>query len=610
MFMELVFEKATELQIAVTKSRMLDRTPFLREVDKEEVEKKENGGEDHCKYTRKANVLLDQIRYMQGSWEDEFEVTERYLDDNAMGYCPNQTRYGVIEMELNRAQRNLQNYIHNEPFVPLYHRRHLQRQERQQQQRPQYISTFSDNGSYNDQRKRDLIHSLDEDDTDPSDVPDPTSSGETTTTTSSTESVTTTDQSSLSLTSSIATTITPTITTTATTDPSSSQSLVTTVDSTGTTIDPTTAVSTAIESTATTIAVTATTTAATTAIDTTTIEPTTAITATDSATVSTITATPSASIQTSPSPQQTSSSPQQTSSPPPQTSSSPQQTSNPGKTTTKQPPTTSFASGDGQTKVPATTTSPSADGSISKPPGSESSSSSNKTAITIGVVIGAVVVAAGIGVWVFRKAKLSPSREFKSKMRNSDLGSSGVLPGSVDARDPDNYEGIFRPPNHDTERPMTATSMGTTGLAGAAIGASGLTAARPSTSVSGSSPDAQNADYYYQNYPQGQYDQQPGYDQYQQDQYDQYPQSYDQQQQHGYDQYQQGYDQYQQPLPPQQHTVPDYAQYRYAQGGPATVGGANGSSGVYESGAHDGVLGGDNNNLSNDYARFLRELRE
>ncbi|KAF9206418.1 hypothetical protein BGZ49_002509 [Haplosporangium sp. Z 27] len=391
----------------------------------------------------------------------------------------------------------------------------------------------------------------------------------------------------------------------ATTDPSSSQSL-TTVDSTGTTVDPTTAVSTTIESTATTIAVTATTTAATTAIDTTTIEPTTAITATDTATVSTITVTPSASIQTSPSPQQT--------------SSSPQQTSNPGKTTTKQPPTTSFASGgDGHTKVPVTTTSPSADGSISKPPGSESSSSSNKTAITIGVVIGAVVVAAGIGVWVFRKAKLSPSREFKSKMRNSDLGSSGVLPGSVDTRgDPDNYEDIFRPPNHDTERPMTATSMGTTGLAGVAIGASGLAAARPSTSVSGSSPDTQNADYYYQNYPQGQYDQQqPGYDQYQQGQYDQYPQSYDQQQQHGYDQqqhgydqYQQGYDQYQQPLPPQQHTVPDYAQYRYAQGGPATVGGANGSSGVYESGAHDGVLGGNNNNLSNDYARFLRELRE
>jgi hypothetical protein len=36
-------------------------------------------------------------------------------------------------------------------------------------------------------------------------------------------------------------------------------------------------------------------------------------------------------------------------------------------------------------------------------------SSSNKAGITIGVVVGAVVVAGGIGVWVFRKWKLSVS---------------------------------------------------------------------------------------------------------------------------------------------------------------------------------------------------------
>jgi hypothetical protein len=36
-------------------------------------------------------------------------------------------------------------------------------------------------------------------------------------------------------------------------------------------------------------------------------------------------------------------------------------------------------------------------------------SSSNKAGITIGVVVGAVVIAGGISVWVFRKWKLSVS---------------------------------------------------------------------------------------------------------------------------------------------------------------------------------------------------------
>ncbi|KAF9143594.1 hypothetical protein BGX30_015254 [Mortierella sp. GBA39] len=39
---------------------------------------------------------------------------------------------------------------------------------------------------------------------------------------------------------------------------------------------------------------------------------------------------------------------------------------------------------------------------------------------TAGIVVGAVVVAAAIGIWVFRKWKLSPSRDFQSKIRGDD----------------------------------------------------------------------------------------------------------------------------------------------------------------------------------------------
>ncbi|KAG0203374.1 hypothetical protein BGX28_004297 [Mortierella sp. GBA30] len=36
---------------------------------------------------------------------------------------------------------------------------------------------------------------------------------------------------------------------------------------------------------------------------------------------------------------------------------------------------------------------------------------------TAGIVVGAIVVAAAIGIWIFRKWKLSPSRDFQSKIR-------------------------------------------------------------------------------------------------------------------------------------------------------------------------------------------------
>ncbi|GJJ76952.1 hypothetical protein EMPS_09311 [Entomortierella parvispora] len=240
-------------------------------------------------------------------------------------------------------------------------------------------------------------------------------------------------------------------------------------------------------------------------------------------------------------------------------------------------------------------------------------SSSNKTAITIGVVIGAIVVCAGIGVWVFRKWKLSPSRQFKSKIRNSsNNGSVGGLGSGRSLEDDDveyaNYTDIFRPTAHDSALPVTASSMTTASASAAAVGsgqganlARGGSGSGPSSTVSGSSPPMQHA-----------------------------------QQQVYYD------DPYGQQVPTQasQHqphmslsstgTVPDYSQYRYpGTQQPLMMSGGHG----YDSGVTGSILGGGGGGpaaftslngsqghqahtsyASSDYPvandHFLRELRE
>ncbi|KAG0019201.1 hypothetical protein BGZ81_009880 [Podila clonocystis] len=50
----------------------------------------------------------------------------------------------------------------------------------------------------------------------------------------------------------------------------------------------------------------------------------------------------------------------------------------------------------------------------------EDSGGASQNLLTAGIVVGSVVVAAAIGIWVFRKWKLSPSRDFQSKIRGDD----------------------------------------------------------------------------------------------------------------------------------------------------------------------------------------------
>ncbi|KAF9297951.1 hypothetical protein BGZ74_009595 [Mortierella antarctica] len=103
-------------------------------------------------------------------------------------------------------------------------------------------------------------------------------------------------------------------------------------------------------------------------------------------------------------------------------------------------------------------------------PESKDESGGNKTSITIGVVIAAILIAAGIGVWVFRKWKLSPSRQFKSKIRSGSV-SGGAAATAVVSRHDDNpseynsYDNIFRPHPHESTVPMTMPgAAATTGV--------------------------------------------------------------------------------------------------------------------------------------------------
>ncbi|KAF9937247.1 hypothetical protein BGZ65_001653 [Modicella reniformis] len=151
--------------------------------------------------------------------------------------------------------------------------------------------------------------------------------------------------------------------------------------------------------------------------------------------------------------------------------------------------------------------------------------------------------------------KLSPSRQFKSKMHNT--GSGGD--------DDDNFTDIFRPIPHESAIPMTAPSM-------------------PVPSSTGSSPHVQHQ-HFTQPYDAQHYDQQP-YDQHQQhQQYD--LQTYES-------------EQYNQRT--SVTTVPDYSQYRSAGHEAGMPEPANG----HNVGSH--LSFGSQDFVQNDY--FLRELRE
>ncbi|KAF9115616.1 Methyltransferase-like protein 7B [Mortierella sp. AM989] len=80
--------------------------------------------------------------------------------------------------------------------------------------------------------------------------------------------------------------------------------------------------------------------------------------------------------------------------------------------TTAKPRTSSIAS----TTLPTSATTSATPTNTPAP----EKSGDNTGLATAGIVVGSVIVAAAIGIWVFRKWKLSPSRDFQSKIRGDD----------------------------------------------------------------------------------------------------------------------------------------------------------------------------------------------
>ncbi|KAG0054562.1 hypothetical protein BGZ83_010967 [Gryganskiella cystojenkinii] len=93
--------------------------------------------------------------------------------------------------------------------------------------------------------------------------------------------------------------------------------------------------------------------------------------------------------------------------------------------------------------------------------------SGNKMAVTIGAVIVALVCVVVIGIWIFRKWKLSPSRQFKSKIASGGIaggaydaesnGASGSAYRSHDDREEyTSHDDLFHPAAHESALAMAA----------------------------------------------------------------------------------------------------------------------------------------------------------
>ncbi|KAF9907567.1 hypothetical protein EC991_010779 [Linnemannia zychae] len=128
----------------------------------------------------------------------------------------------------------------------------------------------------------------------------------------------------------------------------------------------------------------------------------------------------------------------------------------------------------------------------------------NQMALTIGVIIAAIVIASVIGIWIFRKWKLSPSRQFKSKIAGGS-GGAGVVygtngsSGQSDHSEYNSYDEIFRPEAYENgQPPMTSVMTSSPGVAAMAM----PTPAYPPAVVVGH--DTEEYNYGYASYEQQQ----------------------------------------------------------------------------------------------------------
>ncbi|KAG0291653.1 hypothetical protein BGZ98_002950, partial [Dissophora globulifera] len=277
------------------------------------------------------------------------------------------------------------------------------------------------------------------------------------------------------------------------------------------------------------------------------------------------------------------------------------------------------------------------------PTASSEVSRGSSTGTTIGIVVAAILIAGAIGVWIFRKWKLAPSRQFKSKIAgHSDHesgstagltcasagvggaaagGAAAIYGGSIhdDCSDyQSSYDNIYHQHSntnllsHDPTKQPQMESI---------IMMDGSASILAATAMSSPAATYQQQQHYPHPYDIPQHPQDYGYEH-------EYQARYEDQQQYGYHHLQQQgqmhhqYPQHQQHLSMSRHTsgsVTNYGQYRHAHSesmassvpSVAMVSGRGGPIG------NGGGVPGMGHNIhgygSEDYTQndqFLRELRE
>ncbi|KAF9154879.1 hypothetical protein BG015_011746 [Linnemannia schmuckeri] len=134
----------------------------------------------------------------------------------------------------------------------------------------------------------------------------------------------------------------------------------------------------------------------------------------------------------------------------------------------------------GQTDLTVTKASKNEEAGPTTLPKHKEETNSNTMALTVGVIIAAIVIASVIGIWIFRKWKLFPSRQFKSKIIGGSAKKEKATAAAVygpgnghdDRSEYNSRDEIFRPEVYEIEPepPMTSVTMTTPAYPAAVAG--------------------------------------------------------------------------------------------------------------------------------------------
>ncbi|KAF9280137.1 hypothetical protein BGZ88_012362 [Linnemannia elongata] len=129
--------------------------------------------------------------------------------------------------------------------------------------------------------------------------------------------------------------------------------------------------------------------------------------------------------------------------------------------------TTTSHNPSGQTDPTVTKTSKDEGSGPTTLPGHKEETNSNTTALTVGLIVAVLIIATFIGIWIFRKWKLSLSRPFKRKIiggsTKGGAAASAVVYGSEKGHgghsEYNSYDEMIRPEAYDIAPPPAMTSV-------------------------------------------------------------------------------------------------------------------------------------------------------